>query len=645
MDKLTRGLTTRVTWPLTLAVNEFNTKPSGAVPTVVVQGTLLRGYVLTAVGTLGQSVQWQEQKTADGAWTNVTLPNPFTVGNGSSSTGKPGRRYRASVVFNGVTYTSDAVGPVGISDLILPDNNAYFSVRKDKALLNTDGVGYNAGYVRGVDYAETMSFYEDTMGADARLTWDLAAGVATPPKIFCYNHFCRNRYTDESAAQSYDAGVALSNLSAQVFTWDLTEAPASDDNRSFLIEYYPSDNANLVAPAVAGVGGNRQAEFGVFPFISPEIRSYFTTAPNTVYPDYIDENGLTWEVRGKAGPSSVLSGRQYVVAMAPSGVTRLSGSFRLDRYSNWKIAQNIASGSWYMTGLAAGLEINSDTAGGAGMIEGQFFPDETQFPWSGVAAVAHSFDTDVSSYFSRFTSLPGIEVRKAVDAFILGLKADGLYSLIDDMYFPRAAGLVDVRRAFKSSSRDIIDRVGTAAYVAKQGLTYAGAGYGGTQFNPSTAGGQFAQNDAFMFGFIEADTGAVSASHFGNAGARFGRTTNGLGISHQLNNASASFLGTNAIPEGWSIRRKTGALPSGTGGSAAYQVKKASTSTTHADVTATVAALTNAEIELFRAGSGSVYSSAVMSFFAFGGGLTNVQMDALGSRVLSLRTALAAAGV
>ena len=611
--------------------------------TIEITGTPLRGYALTASGAIGSGGNWQSRTAPAGTFVDELLANPFTIGNGSGGTGAVGREYRYRGFFGATEIFSAGIGPTGVTDSVV--SSAYNSVGQDIANINTDGVGSNVGYIRGVDYYETISYYADEFGAAARMSWDLKPGVGTNGSVFCYSHIRRNRYTDDTAQAAFSAGFAHSELSAQPFAWNLTEEGGSDHNRSYLIEYFSTDSATACAPAVSGVGGNRQDEIGWLPVIDDLARAYFEANPKISLPDYVDENGLTWIVRSKAGPGIIKSGGRYVVAYPPVGVTRLSGNLRRDRYTNWLIAQDVTKGGHFMTGLAAGLEVISETDGGAGAITGQYFPSTTDYPWSGVGAAAYSFDTDVAAYFARFSNLPGIEVRKALDVFVRALKTNSLYALIDDFNPMWLAGKVDMRRAFKSASHDIVDRVGAAAYVPGQGMGYAGAGYGGTGFNPATAGGQFAQDSAFLFGFVEADAGAVSTKFLGNATANMGRNTAGTSISHQLNNASSTIAGVYNALEGFSVRRVAGIAPGGTGGAAGYQVKRSGSLTAVSDQVAASTALTSSELEIGRAGSGSVYSSAIFSMIAYGGGMTAAQVDTFNSLVGSLRTAAKAAGI
>ena len=605
----------------------------------VLEGRSLRGYTLSPHADPAGTVTLQSRTGQASSFSDVGLSLPLTLGSA-----QVGTEYRLSVSIGASVKYSDPVGPVGISDMLVTAGANYRSVGQYTAFLNTDAVGYNSGYRRGVDYGETISFYADDMQANARMSWALGPGVGgLSGLVFNYQFIALNRYTDDAAAAAFSTGVALNSLSTQAFVWNLTEESQGATNRSMLIEFFPSDNADLVAPATAGVGGNRTAEHGLLPICADEARSFFEAAPTVALPNYVDENGLSWVVRSKPAPGSVKSSGRYVVLYPPASEARYAGSFRWDRYENWLISQNVAAGANFMTGIASGLEIITRKAGGAGTIAGQWMPSATNYPWSGVAASAFTFDTDVAAYFARFTNMPGIEVRKAVNAFILALKSASLYTVMDELFFFRAAGATDMRRAFKNAARDLVDTVGAARYVPTSGITYttaaapdAGAGYGTFGFNPSTAAGQFAQNSAFIGIGLRSDNGTGSTSYIGNSGINIGRTSNNSALSHSLNDTPSQFGGVPFSATLHSLRRTA---------STGYQLKRSGSTNPAFDATATSAALANANLELGRAGSGTAYNAGVFDLALWGSGLTNTQVDTIGDAYIALNIALAAAGV
>ena len=604
----------------------------GGPPNMQILGTPLRGYTLSVVGDRSLPGSWQARTAPAGTFADVTLANPFTIGNGTGGTGAAGREYRYRVTFKGVDCFSPPAGPTGISDSILPTSSAFATTGQDIANVNTDGVGVNGGLVRGVDYFNSINYYADDMGANAQMNYKWP--VVGTGNVKLYMAFVRNNYDGGVPAVAPSAAIRQDNIGSMAFLWNLTETPGSSPDKTHLIEYYstndPASTANI----------NKTNEFGVLPTLAPAARTYFNGGTGLQVGTYTDENALNWQVCSMPPPPSITApGGRYVVAIEPSGTARLSGSFRIDRYVNWLIAQNIAKSADYFPGIASGIEVLS----GQGSLSGKFMPSPAEMPWN--PAAAYTFDADVAAYFARFTNQPGIDVRKALDVFVRALKTNSLYTLLDDFNPMWIAGKADMRRAFKSAAHDIVDRTGAASYVPGKGLTYAGAGYGGTGFNPATAGGQFAQDSAFLFAFLEADAGAVTAKFMGNATANMGRNTAGTSISHQLNNASSTIAGNYSAGQGFSVRRVAGAAPGGTGGSAGYQVKRSGSTTAVADPVATSTALTSAELEVGRAGSGTVYSSAVMSMIAYGGGMTNTQVDTFNSLVVAMRTAAKAAGV
>ena len=598
-----------------------------------VQGTPLRGYSLTAVGAIGSGGNWQSRTAPAGAFVDEGLSNPFTIGNGSGGAGAVGREYRYRAVFEDTEVFSAGVGPTGVTDSILPASNAFATTGQDIANINTGRAGGPVG-TPGVTWFNSLSYYADEMGenVDFKYRWDGTNG--TGGSVLAYAAIVRNNYFGGVPAVTPAAPIQISNLGPMTATWNLAREGGSVDDANHLIEFYPINSPTFSMGAITN-------EVGIMPWTSAAARAYFSSGPGRIpIGAYVDENGLSWPFVSM--PPGASNPGRYILGYEPTGTPRLSGSFSLPRWLNWLQAQGVISGNDYMPGIASGLEMIANGAM-AGRVTGKLLPSPANMPWT--PAAAYTFDTDVAAYFARFTSLPGIEVRKALDAFVVALKANSLYALLDDFNPMWLAGKVDMRRAFKSASHDIVDRAGTASYVPGKGMTYAGAGYGGTGFNPATAGGQFAQDSAFMFGFIEADAGAVTAKFMGNATANMGRNAGGTSISHQLNNAPSVIAGTYPLQEGLSVRRVAGVAPGGTGGAAGYQVKRSGSTNAITDQTGASTALTSWELEIGRAGSGTVYSSAVFSMIAYGGGMTAAQVDNFNSLVVAMRTAAKAAGI
>lgn len=600
-------------------------------------GTPLRGYTITGVG--GGVVQSRGSSSA--SYANTTLSHTgFLINNGTANTGLPGFEYR---LVSGANI-SPSIGPTGISDTTTNTLNAFYEPASSQDLMDINTpTGGGSGLIPGVDYADIMTFYTADLGSNVTINYRAPAGRSS---VLGYVFNCRNNYDSGVPSLPVAAAIQHSNIDTNGFTYtcNLVDPNAAVGNYNLLPEHFASNSATSVASTTSSQLVGKETEIGIMPIVSISGRNYFNASAIEIG-TYTDENALSWQVVSAPPPSSIYSGlssyARYIVALEPNGTPRLVASFQHGRYFNWLIAQNLLRSSDWMTGFAAGLEIVT----GSGTVTGQILPTPAAMPWA--AAPAHTFDTDVAAYFARFSNAPGYAVRVAVDTFITGLKSNSLYTLLDEIYFFHAAGKLDVRRAFKSASHDIVDQVGTAGYVIGQGISYAGAGYGSTGFNPSIAAGQYAQDSAFLFAFVEADAGAVSAKLIGNATANMGRDTAGASLSHQLNDAAAQFGGSylSLLPVGYSLRRVAGAGPGGTGGSAGYQVKRTGSTTALFDATATSTALTNANLELGRAGSGTVYSQAVFSGMAYGSGMTNTQVDTFNSLWVTMRSAVKAAGL
>jgi hypothetical protein len=458
--------------------------PAGVVPTtftdldvaalsqfnvLTLLGTSLRGYSLTGINIPKVATTVIQDRTGAGsAWTDTAATLPLALVGANV-----GRGYRIASTVLGVTTYSDPVGPIGVSDTTASASDGFSTKGKNIIAINTAAVGYAAskGWVRGIDYFDTMSYYEDDMGENINMDLRVPVDPASTGGVVFYALASLNNY-DQGVAQSvYDNPIQNDNVGALgPFTWDLTYTGTG--SVTHLAEWYEG-NVNSNAPSAiantsVGQQNGKTNEIGIVPHPSPEARGYFEG--NTPLGTYVDENALPWGVWRNPPPSSIWSGFNpfYTILMPPSG-NRNSGSLDLKRLHNFLLSIGVTKSDRFITGLASGIEMTG--AGGAAKVTGKFLPKTTNFAWT--PASAYTFDTDVTAYFSRFTNRPGIDVRKAVDAFIVALKAAGLYTLIDDMFFFRAAGAADMRRAFKNASRDLVDSVGTARYVAQGGLSYS----------------------------------------------------------------------------------------------------------------------------------------------------------------------------
>jgi len=144
------------------------------------------------------------------------------------------------------------------------------------------------------------------------------------------------------------------------------------------------------------------------------------------------------------------------------------------------------------------------------------------------------FDPDARAWFAAMPTQPNATVQSILNNFVVGLKADGLWSLIDGGNFlcleTLAQGLVD----FKVPSRVATTAPGfTSVFTSYRGVTGSGSAsqdaYIDTGFIPSTAGGVFTQDSAHIAG----------------------HTTNNI-------TNSIAFIGVNAAQDMWVCPREVG---------------------------------------------------------------------------------------
>lgn len=610
--------------------------PAPTIPAPILAGIPLRGNVITASGLNGATGGgWYARTNSSGSYTLQSgVPNPMTIGNGTSPAGGVGKQYIYRATLNGTNYDSSPIGPIGITDGNT-SSSAFHSINQDIANLNTKAI--KPSLIAGTDYNNSLSYFSDDFGAniDFKYNWTASLGtIGTAGTVSGYGAICRNNYFGGVPVTTPAAAIQMGSLAIADFNfnWNLTRVSGDKDDINHLIEFYSINVPTFSNGAITN-------EIALLPSTSASARSFFLTGSGRIaLGTYVDENALSWGVSSMPG----VSNGRYIAGYEPAGTPRLSGTICIPRYLNWLIAQGAISSADYMPGLASGFEmINRGPM--AGEITGKLFPAPSEMPWNTGSAL--TLDSDVTAFIARLTNKPGYDIIKALNTFILGLKTASIYTLIDDMNFFWLNGKTDMRRAFKSSTHDLVDATGTAVYVPGKGVSYAGAGYGTLGFNPATAAGQTAQ-DSTLIGFVvEDDVGAVAASYFGNAGCNMARNTAGNSISHRINDAAAQFGGVLGFGELITGRRVAGIGPEGTAGSAGYQVKHSANASALFDATATSTALTSSTYELGRAGSGTVYSSATFSMAIYGGGMTATQVNTLNTLYNTLRTSVKAAGI
>lgn len=252
------------------------------------------------------------------------------------------------------------------------------------------------------------------------------------------------------------------------------------------------------------------------------------------------------------------------------------------------------------------------------------------------------FDVYNSSADAYFSALPDAEpapVKAIVNAFIVGLKADGLWSNIDGGNIlclgTAGNGLVD----FRNPSR-VATRAGspTHTFTAYRGFAGSGAAavnqtdYIDTGFVPSSAGGAFTQNSAHL-GIYSRSAGQATpydAGALGTNGFYFRTRSTGDAFTGNSNrNTLTTFSGSVADGSGSFIMSRTAAMVT-----SAYRNGALVGTISSASIAAPDASIRYLQVQTLAA------TTRQISFGCYGAGLNAQEAAKLDARVQALIGAL-----
>ncbi len=114
---------------------------------------------------------------------------------------------------------------------------------------------------------------------------------------------------------------------------------------------------------------------------------------------------------------------------------------------------------------------------------------------------APAADADADDFFSRSSLTPDTTQQRAIYQLCADLKMSGLWEKIDAIY-PFVGTQENQRYNLKSASYTITWTGLTEGCFDANGVTGNGTGYGDTGFNPSTAGGQYRLDSAFIACYV-----------------------------------------------------------------------------------------------------------------------------------------------
>lgn len=249
-----------------------------------------------------------------------------------------------------------------------------------------------------------------------------------------------------------------------------------------------------------------------------------------------------------------------------------------------------------------------------------------------------STDPDALTFFNAMpTSLTAAE-KNLVEAFIVGVKADGVWSKIDGGNILALGTAAQCYRDFKVPSRvATVAGSPTFTFVANRQFTPSGAAgqtdYIDTGFVPSSAGGQFTRNSAMVAIYsvtagqnAQADIGANGATDFYMRCRTATDATTGAS-----NSGTATFASGVTDGSGFFIfTRTTSTLTTVYRNGSSIGTNPAASS-----------GLCDAAIRYMQI-QGFVGSTRGASFACYGGGLTTGEVALLTTRVQTLTTGLRA---
>lgn len=135
------------------------------------------------------------------------------------------------------------------------------------------------------------------------------------------------------------------------------------------------------------------------------------------------------------------------------------------------------------------------------------------------AAPAPAYDADAQTYFAAMTIQPNDTRKGLIDALIVGLKADGVWSLLDCLWLIAShdsqAGLLNA----KSPGSFVLTPAGGPTFVTDRGYLCDGSDDAlGSAYNYASSG-QHQQNSAHVSGWLNASNNTTSSSNFCSVGS------------------------------------------------------------------------------------------------------------------------------
>lgn len=256
-------------------------------------------------------------------------------------------------------------------------------------------------------------------------------------------------------------------------------------------------------------------------------------------------------------------------------------------------------------------------------------------------------DPDAAAYIAAMSVAPDVTRRTLINDLIVGLKADGVWSLLDVLYLLAAHDAQAARLNLRAPGSNTATTVGTVTFTTDRGYRGNGSnGYLDTNFNLTTPGALWTRDNASMFSWLTAaaSTSSTDVSPIWGSGSNSLRedrrtTATGSALEFYINSPTtpAGFggeTGSNRLGSRGAVR-----LPAlGTNVVRGYRNGTAA----GANTSSGSGAVSNENAWLLRS-SGDLNGNDTVGAAALGAGLTDAQMLALHTRIGAYLTAIGAA--
>jgi hypothetical protein len=451
----------------------------------------------------------------------------------------------------------------------------------------------------------------------------------------------RNSYSEFSVSVPFTAiannvpAAVPYNLQANTAAANVTvSANSPNDWTSYGLRFYRNSvNVGSSATLIGGTnlaGPNQLVSIVDMP--GPGDWYYFVESVNFSNVPSAKVGGVLAEVAPAApvitvpsppGPFNTYDRRQPVSGTGVNGAT-------VTLYANAVSVGTavVSGGTWAITPTTdLGIGVNSMTAT-------QSIAGNTSVASGSLSLNVNALDTDAAAYIAAMSSTPSTARQALISTLFAGLKTDGIWTLTDGLLLAGHA-----EQAFRINGKNpaqIAVATGSPVYTIDSGYDGALSSDIDTGFNPSTAGGNYAQNSATLavYGTRSVAGSAQPPVAIGTTGTSSGAYINPRGTTDQTSgrcNDAAGLANANTDTIGmFSVRRS---------GASAKQLDEEGVQTQTASTAST--AITNATIRVLH-GTGAAVSAIRVGAVFWGGYLDNTKILALRNRLHTYLQAIGA---